>query len=217
MTEIKETENTESIEKNNSFKDIKPHNGTNTDEARNVIISQFKHYNIERIDGEKYRVDDNGNPYAKYNKETGAYDKLPNNKYTLNSYSYETNKNGQITEAIAKPLRKTDRDYKKTINDNVKDMKKADEKGHIFGDIFNGANDIGNLIAMDGKLNKGEYKKLEMTLKKAIEAGCDVAMKVNFEYPNSKTQRPSKIKVTYEIDGVKQVKVFFNTPSGGSK
>lgn len=217
MPEIKGKESIDNVENTNApFSEIKPKTDITVDEAQEELSKPFKHSNIETIDGEKYRVDDNGNPYAKYYKETKTYELLPNTKYTMNGYNYETNEHGQLIKATAEPLRKTDRDARKSINETLQDMNAEDEKGHIIGDQFDGTNDVGNLVAMDGALNKGKYKDMEMTLAKAVDAGYDVKMEVNLNYSDNNTKRPDAMTVTYSINGLKFTKVFYNTPDGGA-
>lgn len=171
--------------------------------------------NIKVIDGVKCRVDDNGKPYAKYNSETGEYDLIHKNTYSLNGYEYKTDDKGRIKSAEG-DLHKTDRNNKKTINENIKGIEDGDDKGHIIADTFDGQNDLGNLVPMDGNLNKGDYKSMELQLKKALENGSDVHVKVQPRYSGD-SSRPDSFKVTYSIDGVETTKIFKNVPNGGTK
>ena len=66
-----------------------------------------------------------------------------------------------------------------------------------------------NLVPMEGKLNKGDYAKLEDTLAEAVKDGADVRMKVEPVYSED-SNRPDEFRVTYTIDGDKEVVVFKN-------
>ena len=158
-------------------------------------------------DGERFKTDDNGNIYAKYNKETGQYELLPNTTYELNGYKYTTDSNGNIVKAEGS-LR-SDKSPRKTINTGVNGQKEGDERGHIIADMFGGSNDVGNLVAMKFDLNRGDYKKMEEKLSRALDEGKDVKLTVEIEYDEN--GRPTKITCTYTIDGETETEVFDNT------
>ena len=63
---------------------------------------------------------------------------------------------------------------------------------------------------MDSDLNrKGDYHELENELAGAVNAGATVYFKVEPIYEGD-SKRPSEFKVTYSIDGDKDIKVFRN-------
>ena len=161
------------------------------------------------VDGNKYRTDDNGNAYAKLNPKTGKYTGLPNTKYTLNGYSYETDKLGRITSASGR-LRERDHEGRATINDKLKGMRKYDEKGHLIGDQFGGSNLSGNLVPMDFDLNRKDYKNLEMKLSEYVNkyhkaVNYNVAVKYI-----GLSNRPSGFEVKYTVDGEMFKETFKN-------
>lgn len=160
--------------------------------------------------GDKYKTDDNGNPYQKYNSETVKWELMPNTKYEINGYEYETDEYGHIILAEGK-LTPTERESRKTITTDVEDKKDTDDKGHLIGDRFDGDNDIGNLLPMDANLNRGEFKKLENELAKAVAEGKEVYIKIEPQYEGD-SKRPVSFKVTYTIDGETFEKVFENKP-----
>lgn len=176
--------------------------------------SSKRESNIQNIDGTKYRVDDNGKPYAQYNPESGSYDLLPNSNYTLNGYEYNTDELGRITKAEG-DVKLKDHDGKRTINESIKDMKPTDDKGHLIADTFEGQNDVGNLVPMDGNLNRGQYKSMELQIKKALENGQEVHIKVEPQYTDASSTRPDSFKIKYSIDGVDIERCFKNVPNGG--
>ena len=59
------------------------------------------------------------------------------------------------------------------------------------------------------KLNKGDYAKLEDTLAEAVKDGADVRMKVEPVYSGN-LSRPDEFRVSYTIDGDKEIVVFKN-------
>lgn len=82
-------------------------------------------------------------------------------------------------------------------------------RGHLIADRFNGSGELENLVPMEGKLNKGDYAKLEDTLAEAVKDGADVRMKVEPVYSGN-LSRPDEFRVSYTIDGDKEIVVFKN-------
>ncbi len=90
------------------------------------------------------------------------------------------------------------------------DMLDTDDRGHLIADRFNGSGGIENLVAMDSELNQhGDYNKMENTLADAVADGAKVQLKVEPIYESDST-RPSEFRVTYSINGEKEVAVFKN-------
>ena len=88
-------------------------------------------------------------------------------------------------------------------------MLDSDDRGHLIADRFNGSGELENLVPMEGKLNKGDYAKLEGTLADAVKDGADVRMKVEPVYSGD-SNRPDEFRVSYTIDGDKEVVIFKN-------
>lgn len=65
------------------------------------------------------------------------------------------------------------------------------------------------MVAGDSKLNQGDYAKLENSLAEAVKDGADVRMKVEPVYSGD-SNRPDEFRVSYTIDGDKEVVVFKN-------
>ena len=160
-----------------------------------------------RIDGERYRTDDNGKPHAKYNAETKQWELIPNNEYTVSGYTYRTNEKGEIIHAEGF-LRLKSHEGRKAINDDVANMKEGDDKGHLIADMFDGSNHMDNLVPMDMHLNRSEYKKMEERLAKALAEGKEVSVDIEVEYDEN--GRPKTFIVTTIIDGEVEVHVFSN-------
>ena len=93
--------------------------------------------------------------------------------------------------------------------DDIIPGKPYDDRGHLIADRFNGSGELENLVPMEGKLNKGDYAKLEDTLAEAVKDGADVRMKVEPVY-SGYSNRPDEFRVSYTIDGDKEVVVVKN-------
>lgn len=178
-------------------------------EAQKIAAKNPQPNTTFKIDGVKYRTDDNGNIY-----QVGK-NLLPNAKYVLNGYEYQTDKQGRKVKVEGQiDDSKVNHDKRKSLNENMSDIGKGDEKdtderGHLIADSLGGDNTLGNLIPMDKKLNNGEYKALEAKLAKAAANGDDVRIKVKIEYGDG-SNRPTKFTVISTINGEKTVDVFKN-------
>ena len=84
-----------------------------------------------------------------------------------------------------------------------------DDRGHMIAYRFGGSGRLENLVPMDEKLNRVDFKKLENTLADAVKDGAEVKLKVEPVYEGD-SKRPSEFRVSYSIDGDKDVVVFKN-------
>lgn len=160
----------------------------------------------QKVDIQKY-YDDNAKLYREGDNLT------PNNIYTINGYDYRTDEEGRIISAEGK-LRIKEHEGRKEIKDSMGSIGKGDElptddRGHYIGDQFDGSNGLENMMPQDAKLNRGEYKNLEMELRKEVENGKDTSIKVETQY-DGYSRRPSNITVTYSVDGEINIRVFRN-------
>lgn len=156
----------------------------------------------------EYR-DDNGEVYRIGNEL------LPNNVYVENGYTYRTDSEGHIKSAegqlqLSKEPRKQISDSMETIGKG--DQKEGDQKGHLIGDRFGGGNGLENIVAMDGRVNQSDYKRIENTCAKALESGHEVYLKVVPKYEKN-SSRPTSFRITYTIDGEKTVTTIKNGAS----
>lgn len=190
------------------YKNIKPEKEMTTKELNEAVTNELKKASVEaqKAVGAKEYLDDNGIKY----REGGKL--LPNTKFEVNGYKYETDEQGRTVSAEGQ-LRISDSDYARKMEDVRKidgqEYKAGDHRGHIIGYQFGGSNELENLVPMDGKLNQGDYWKLEKTLAGAVKDGANVVLKVEPVY-ESNSARPSEFRVTYSIDGDKEVTVFKN-------
>ena len=184
------------------FKEIKSESMTGA-EARNYWDNRF---NSDQAEDPKVFYDDNGEKYRVGNQLE------PNAKFEVNGYQYETDDQGRPISAEG-TLRIRDPEFKRDMDPMSAvckgDQQEGDQRGHLIGHQFEGSGGIENLVAMDGKLNQGDYVKLENTLAEAVKDGADVRLKVEPRYEGD-SNRPSEFRVTYSIDGEKDVVVFKN-------
>lgn len=152
---------------------------------------------------EKYK-DDNDHIFRNKDKLT------PNNRYEVNGYAYETDSKGRIKSAEGKlRIDCQEKRNMEQINRKEHNYKKTDDASHLISRRFGGSDSLENLVPMSSKLNRSDYKKMENTLADTVKSGADVRLKVEPKYKLN-SERPSKINVTYTIDGEKEVMVFKN-------
>ena len=162
----------------------------------------------EDIDGKTHYYDDNGKIYRIDNEL------LPNNHYEINGYNYETDEKGRIVSAEGK-LHLKERDGRLPIRDSIEDIGKGDQmegddRGHLIGDQFDGANGLENMVAQDAGINRNDFRIFENQLAEEVRNGKSVSVKVEPIYDGN-SQRPSDIVVTYNIDGKDDVRIFPNS------
>lgn len=206
MQEVKHSEINETKSPGvENYKNIQPENGMTVSEAKEYWDKKLSNPDAESQEQREYR-DDNGNLFR-------VGDELvPNNEYTINGYKYETDSNGRIISAEGK-LQVKDHEGRREMDPrhtvDKGNYKETDDRGHLIADMFNGSGGLENVVPMDANLNRGDYVKLEKSLAEAVKDGADVRLKVEPKYEGD-SARPSEFKVSYTIDGDKEVVVFRN-------
>lgn len=154
-------------------------------------------------------TDDNGNIYVIDGKLQ------PNATYELNGNIYKTDEHGRIVscEAIPKRSPENPRDNEAQRQAGGADRRPNDQGGHIIGRDMNGDGGIGNLVAMDSKINQSDYKRMENDIKEALDEGKDVTTKTEISYSGD-SERPDKITVTVTVEGKDTVYKFDNNLDG---
>lgn len=194
-----------------SFRDIKPENPMTAKEMYNTVDAEFSKASQQvesaAFDGAKEYFDDNQVKYREGN------DLIPNNTFEINNYTIKTDDLGRVISTEGQ-LQVKDHEGRKDMDPRSAvdkgDMRDTDDRGHLIADRFNGSGGIENLVPMDSELNQhGDYMKMENTLAEAVNDGAKVYLKVEPHYEDNST-RPSEFKVTYSIDGEKEVHVFKN-------
>lgn len=189
--------NTESVETDTA---------SETDTSVADEISQPHEHNSEyKIGDDTYETDDMGTTY----KKNGEL--LPNTEYTVNGNTYRTDENGNKVSCDAEP--EIHEEGKRNITEQREsggeDRKEGDQGGHIIARILGGAEGEENLVPMRGTINQGDYKKMELEIKRALEEGKQVSIHIDLEYDGT-SSRPTKIMATYTINGKKTDIVFDN-------
>jgi len=195
-----------------NFRKIQPENEMQQKEVDDFWNMQFKNEsevaqneNAE-TGNESENLDDNGKAYREGDHL------IPNNRYEINGYEYETDDQGRVVSAEGK-LRMRDQDYERNMEDVKKiegqEYRENDDKSHLIAHQFGGSDKLENLVPMDANLNRGDFAKMENTLADAVKEGADVQLKVEPVYEKA-SMRPAEFKVSYSIDGEKDIVVFKN-------
>ena len=171
--------------------------GPDTESAGQAALPQNRSGVV--VNGQRYRTDDGGNIYAVKNPDTGRYELMPNKSYSLNGYDYKTDSNGRIYSVEGKLRLKKGK--RAALNDTVPGMTAGDERGHLIADIFDGANNNGNLVAMGFDLNRSDFRRLEETWAAALDNKADVRVNIKPVYNAGDNKRPRGLLVSYTING----------------
>lgn len=157
--------------------------------------STFEH------NGNIYETDDNGNIYKINGSEL-----TPDTEYTIDGVTYTTDSNGRIISCDGVPKQTPEgiRDTKAQEQAGGEDRQEGDQGGHILARILGGSKGIENMLAMRGPINQGPYHSMEKEIDKALSDGKDVHIHVDVKYKGD-SERPSKIIVTYSIEGKETV------------
>lgn len=169
-------------------------------------VSQKREPNSKyEINGNVYEADDNGDTY----KKNGEL--LPNKEYTVNGNKYRTDEHGNKVSCDSEPSYTEDgtRNTKEQKESGGEERQDDDDGGHIIAKILGGAEGEENLVPMRRTINRGDYKKMENEISKALQEGKKVNIHIDLVYDGD-SQRPSKIRAEYTIDGKKTVIEFDN-------
>lgn len=157
------------------------------------------------FNGNTYETDDNGNIY----KKNGEL--LPDIEYTVNGNIYKTDQRGNKISCDAWPEYTEDglRNMKEQREAGGEERQDDDDGGHIIARMLGGAEGDENLVPMRRTINRGDYKKMENEIAKALQEGKQVELHIDLEYDEA-SSRPSKIRAQYIIDGRKTISQFDN-------
>lgn len=154
-------------------------------------------------------LDDNDNEYIADGKL------LSNTKYNLNGNEYKTDENGRIISCESTPRRTPEnlRDNNAQVAVGGENRMSGDQGGHIVGRDMGGNAGLGNLVAMDSRINQSDYKRMENDVKKALDERENVNVKTDIEY-SGPSERPDKLATTVTADGKDTVYTFDNNMEG---
>lgn len=157
-------------------------------------------------DGNTYETDDNGVIYKINGREL-----IPNTTFTIGGITYQTDEQGRVISCDGSPRQTPDgkRDTRAQRDAGGEDREEGDQGSHILARILGGTEGIENILPIRGPINQGPYHEMENEINKALKEGKKVTIHVKIDYEND-SKRPSKITVTYMIDGKKTTVEFDN-------
>lgn len=137
----------------------------------------------------------------------------PDTTYKFDGYSFTTDAQGRPIRAegeVRLSAAGRDPDLQRGIG-NGPDAADTDVGFHLIADQFNGPSGRLNIVPANGKpipgdvesnLNGGAYKTdFEHPVKKLLEQGRKVEVKVEPEYKGDSSVRPDRIRASYRVDG----------------
>ncbi|MEF9939688.1 MAG: DNA/RNA non-specific endonuclease [Clostridium sp.] len=175
-------------------------------EQKDENSGELREANSEyELDESIYETDDYGGTY----KKNGEL--LSNTEYTISGNTYNTDESGRPFSCNATPK------YTEEGSRNTKEQKESggderqedDDGGHIIAKILGGAEGAENLVPMRRTINRGDYKKMENEISKALQEDKQVTVHIDLVY-NANSKRPSKIHAEYMIDEQKVIVEFDN-------
>ena len=174
-----------------------------------ILVRTMGKAEIEKIeiDSKECYYDDKGKIYRIENEL------LPDQKYEINGYTYETDDKGRIV-SVEGQLHMKEREGRLPIKDSIEDIGKGDEhegddRGHLIGDQFDGSNGLENMIPQNSEINRRDFKNFENELANKVREGKEVEVIIEPVYDGD-SRRPSAIVVSYKIDGAKEIRIFPN-------
>ncbi len=78
----------------------------------------------------------------------------------------------------------------------------------MIATALGGSGDRINIVPQDKTLNRQEWRAMEISLKKEIDAGKAVSMKIDVGYPSGGGMRPNEFTVTMNVDGKNVIRRF---------
>lgn len=148
------------------------------------------------------------------NKVINGNKLVPNMKYDVDGFSYQTDSNGLVKAVSAKIFNATRirLDYQQAKSVKIKDGLRGDQGAHLIAARFFGPGEQINVVPMSDELNLGRWKLMENSWAEAFNANKFVEIKVEIRVVyDQNSKRPIKFLVDEVIDGViKPTKEFSN-------
>ncbi|MDJ0754742.1 MAG: DNA/RNA non-specific endonuclease [Ardenticatenaceae bacterium] len=153
---------------------------------------------------------------------------LPNSRYSVNGYYYETDQYGRVIEASGElRLDTAARNTRQQVEvghegvprPNGNEYGVTDDGGHLIGSRFGGAGEAINMLPQNSALNRnGRWKQLENFWAERINAGETVHVEISPIY-NGRGNRPTSYDVVYRVNNGDPITVNIpnnRTGTGGS-
>ena len=198
--------------------DEQKHNTNNSTLSEEGVLSFTKRLEKQKEKSDNITIVEYGENFTKDEKRRKVL--KPNVQYTTpEGYTYRTDELGRIVscEGTLKKGLAERNEYAQRIVGR-EDRLPDDEGGHLIASIFKGSGDIDNLVPMNANLNKGEWKKLENSWKKALDVDPpeEVKLKIKPVYKGD-SQRPYKFDIRYKVGDDEWRTVTLNNEPGGGK
>ena len=113
-------------------------------------------------------------------------------RHDAGDIAFKTYKTGKSVYGFCKyiPLDERCRDAQAQLESGGDHRMPHDHGGHLLSVAVGGCSDTENLVPMEGKLNQGEYKSLELDLISKLKAGDDLYVEISSFNNETKSQRP---------------------------
>ncbi|MCC3307669.1 DNA/RNA non-specific endonuclease [Psychrobacter sanguinis] len=119
-----------------------------------------------------------------------------------NGHKYITNSKGRINKfKVELSLNKIDRNTNRQRNAGKAENATGDDSGHLIASKLGVAGYRLNMVPQASTLNRGNWKRMENEVRNEFKAGKSVSIKIDLDYANSSSSRPSKFIVNIKVDG----------------
>ncbi len=142
---------------------------------------------------------------------------VPSRIVSSGGYQFEADAGNRATK-ISGELRlqpEQRRSSRTQRNAGKPDRMNSDHGGHFIAREFGGPEIALNHFAQDAHVNRGEYRKLELSWKANLKQGRHVSVIIEPRYTGS-SARPASLNITYLINGVQFDRLIPN-PAGGNR
>lgn len=139
--------------------------------------------------------------------------RIPNAEYTLDGFTYHTDDQGRVTLIEGYPRFPEEDSVRNQVDQRTSgglDRVDSDDGGHLVAKLLGGDASWLNIVPMDARLNRGDYKSMELTVAKMLENGENPKIKIEVRYDDQQGIRPSGFTYTVETKDKKIQKVFDN-------
>jgi len=124
----------------------------------------------------------------------------PNDTYESHGYTYQTDNMGRIVSASGELhlVEDFDRNPEAQLLAGGDDRAETDDGGHLIATRFGGSPDLDNLVAENSFINRSQYKILENSWARDLDAGNRVLVNIEPHY-GVDGQRPTHITGEYTV------------------
>lgn len=121
-------------------------------------------------------------------------------QYEVNQYRYETDRYGRISHCEGtlrlEPGRTNPAHQQRAGGE---DRLEDDDGGHLIARRFGGSEKVDNIVPMNYRLNRGDYKAMENEWANDVEKGKTVDVSIDCKYGRGESERPKEFRVKYVV------------------